>query len=70
MHISFRSFLANTTQYSDCEDGQIRLVGGQTVNEGNVEICLGNTWSTVCDRHWGTDEADTVCTQLGYQPYG
>ncbi len=40
------------------------------MNEGNVEICHGNTWGTVCNGLWGTNEADVVCTQLGYQPYG
>ena len=59
--------------YADCESGQIRLVGGISdvaMNEGSVQMCHGNTWGSVCDANWGTNEADVVCTQLGYQPYG
>ena len=70
--ILFCSLLANTTVYADCIEGQISLNGSTAVtpNEGNVLICHGNTWGSVCDAQWSSREADVVCTQLGYQPYG
>ena len=53
-----------------CTTGQLRLVGGNIVNEGRVEICLGNVWGTVCDNGWSTVDAAVVCGQLGYSREG
>ena len=53
-----------------CTDGDIRLVGGTTVNEGRVEICFSNVWGTVCDDFWGYPEAAVVCGQLRYGVVG
>ena len=62
--------LANSADYSNCSDGDIRLVGGSTDNEGNVQICYNNAWGSVCDDYWGIADSNVVCRQLGYQPYG
>ena len=40
------NYTGNST-YSDCEDGEIRLVGGSTVLEGRVEVCINNAWGGV-----------------------
>ena len=50
--------------------GQLRLVGGSVVNEGQVEICLSNVWGTVCDDGWSSAEAAVVCGELGYPREG
>ena len=39
-----------------CLPGDIRLGGGSVPNEGRVEICSNNAWSTTCDD--GFDEND------------
>ncbi|PVD22132.1 hypothetical protein C0Q70_17937 [Pomacea canaliculata] len=48
----------------------IRLVGGLTTHEGRVEIFYNNTWGTVCDDFFGTEEATVVCRSLGFQTQG
>ena len=37
---------------------------------GRVEVCLDESYGTVCDRDFGEEEASVVCRQLGFSPYG
>lgn len=53
-----------------CQEGDVRLVNGSRFTEGRVEICVNETWSTVCDNGWSTDEANVVCRQLGFRETG
>ena len=46
-------------------EGEIRLRGG-TEEEGRVEMCLNNTWGTLCSSSWSDTEAAVACQQLGY----
>ncbi len=57
----------NSSGPSDvCALGSVRLVGGDSDRLGNVEVCLGNEWGTVCDDKWNRINSDVVCGQLGY----
>ena len=45
----------------------VRLEGGNTPNEGFIEIKGSNgTWGGICDDYWGQPDADVVCRMLGY----
>ena len=67
------------TPMSDCNDGDIRLEGGQTEYEGRVEMCLNKAWGTVCSNYnfltqsswyWDSRESNVVCRQLGHMELG
>ena len=53
-----------------CEFGDIRLVDGLSKFVGRVEICVDDTWGTVCDDAWDSTDANVVCGQLGYLSTG
>ena len=49
-----------------CLNHDIRLVGGYSQYEGRVEVCYNNTWGTVCDDRFDSNEAIVICKQLGH----
>ena len=51
---------------STCLLGDVRLVGGISEREGQVEVCYNGQWGVVCPSGWDEMAANLVCTQLGY----
>ena len=54
--------------YSACVSGSIRLVGGTVPWEGRVEVCKDESWGTVCDDFWSTEDATVACRWAGFSP--
>lgn len=58
-------------QFPDnCIDGSVRLLGGHNESEGAVQICIDESWGSVCGTSWGTKDASVVCRQLGLPTTG
>ena len=47
----------------------IRLTGGSSIYEGQVEIFINGQWGTVCNDGIGINEAETLCQSLGFGPF-
>ncbi len=62
--------LVSTYYIIGCQNGDIRLVDGNSTLEGRVEICTSKTWGTVCDSNWDVNDVWVVCRQLGLSPAG
>lgn len=55
---------------AQCNDGEIRLVGGPNNASGRVELCLYGLWGTIANDLWNSADASVVCTQLGFSSVG
>lgn len=52
-----------------CNHGQVRLIGGLSNSEGRVEVCVNETWGTVCDDSWSSQDAGVVCRVAGFSRF-
>ena len=66
----YAELLYNNMRCLECTDGEVSLIGGSRRNEGRVEVCVNETWATVCDNTFNESDAQVVCRQLGYSQLG
>ena len=54
-----------------CNNGDVRVAGGDGISYGRVEVCISGVWGTVCsDAFWDDTDADVVCKEQGFSEYG
>uniref|UniRef100_A0A1X7T988 SRCR domain-containing protein n=1 Tax=Amphimedon queenslandica TaxID=400682 RepID=A0A1X7T988_AMPQE len=64
-HVVCRRLGHQTPHISNCTHGEIKLYGGQSNAEGDLQICYNGVWVFVCHNWW--IPPNVVCRQLGYQ---
>lgn len=73
-HTKYESPVADSTPRGFCEDGEVRLEGGDddsVSRQGRLEICFNDAWGTVCSSSFGPLDAQVACNQLaGFQSEG
>ena len=45
----------------------VRIAGGTWPGRGRVEVWHRNAWHLLCGDGWDEEDANVVCTQLGWQ---
>ena len=66
----FKQSLYQYFSLTDCNDGQVRLEGGDHVSFGHVQLCVNETWRGVCGDGWDMNDTEVVCRQLHYNHGG
>ena len=53
-----------------CSDGRARVRGSFSEMVGRIEVCIQETWRTICSDQWKEEDARVLCHQLGFSVYG
>ena len=55
---------------ASCKDGDLKLVGGISENEGRLEVCFDQRWGTIDGDGWTHTDTQVACRQLGLPTSG
>jgi hypothetical protein len=55
---------------AECDDGDLRLVGGDSENDGLLQVCFSGRWGTVNVDGWTQVDTQVTCRQLGFNNAG
>ena len=55
---------------ASCKDGDLKLVGANSENEGRLEVCFDQRWGTINGDGWTHTDTQVACRQLGYSTSG
>ena len=53
-----------------CDDGDLRLAGGDSESEGRLDICFSQRWGTINGDGWTLSDTQVACRQLGFENAG
>ena len=53
-----------------CQNGDVHLAGSSDPLRGRVEVCVNETWGTICEDFWDMNDTSVVCRQLGFSDEG
>lgn len=61
-----------------CKNGYVQLVDNDldiflikdALSRGRVEICISETFQTICEDSWTNDDASVLCSELGFARHG
>ena len=56
----------HNTSVPECEEGEVRMVGGEREGEGRVEVCVDGFWGSVCGDGFDQKAAFVICREFGY----
>ena len=51
----------------NCDDGDLRLLGGESESEGLLEVCFSQRWGTINEDGWTSSDTQVACRQLGFE---
>ena len=55
---------------AECDDGDLRLVGGDSENDGLLQVCFSGRRGTVNVDGWTDVDTQVTCRQLGFNNAG
>ena len=70
LHTHTSSYIAYISCIASCKDGDLKLVGANSENEGRLEVCFDQRWGTINGDGWTHTDTQVACRQLGYSTSG
>ena len=67
LHAAVITSMILVTADRECNETDAQLAGGQTPDDGRVEICMDGFWEPVCGDGWDYRDTTVVCRPLGYE---